>query len=68
MGCIAAQEVQGKLCPLEYYSATHTDQAKRYTITYDMSTAWAVTPMVYGRYGAPPSYTPLHRGGKRYGG
>jgi hypothetical protein len=30
MGCIAAQEVHGKLCPLEYYSATHTDQAKRY--------------------------------------
>jgi hypothetical protein len=28
--CIAAQEVHGKLCPLEYYSATHTDQAKRY--------------------------------------
>ena len=22
--------VAGKLCPLEYYSATHTDQAKRY--------------------------------------
>jgi hypothetical protein len=31
MGAVASQEVNGKLCPLEFYSATHTKEAKRYS-------------------------------------
>eukprot|EP01047_Picozoa_sp_COSAG01_P005662 COSAG01_NODE_197_length_22333_cov_45.774759_4_plen_149_part_00 len=31
MGAVAASEVNGKLCPLEFYSANHTKEARRYS-------------------------------------
>jgi hypothetical protein len=31
MGAVAASEINGKLCPLEFYSANHTKEARRYS-------------------------------------